>query len=64
MGGHASFHFDGADSDGWMITGKYVKENLNLLILLVELLIWQNQMLASFMDILVTNGCGITLIFS
>ena len=25
VGGHASFHFDGADSDGWMITGKYVK---------------------------------------
>ena len=25
VGGQASFHFDGADSDGWMITGKYLK---------------------------------------
>ena len=25
FGGQASFHFSGADSDGWMITGKYIK---------------------------------------
>ncbi len=25
VGGQASFHLDGADSDGWMLTGKYLK---------------------------------------
>lgn len=25
VGGQSSFHFKGADSDGWMITGKYIQ---------------------------------------